>query len=320
VGTRTVNAGESINLNAIPAGARFLPQNRDTTVAASALSPGALPDAFLRPIVGYNDIWMEQPTARSTYDSLQVQVSRRFTGRFEMAGSYTLATGKDRNPNTGNNNLIYSNNPLPAPMFRRDIQEHVLVVSYMYALPKASSVLGHSGVVRGLLDDWRISGISTLATGGRGDVGATYSPGADYVGGGEFCYGTNPSGAGPFDIVGSLELPSSQQSVDRWFNTDAVKPATGRGDVTNGCNPWKFTLPGWNNHDISLFKDIKTKGTQTLEYRLEVYNLFNTVQFQNVNQVATFNPNTGAQTNANFGKVTAARNERRMQMSLRYTF
>ena len=66
------------------------------TVAATALSPGALPDAFLRPLVGFNDIWMEQPTASSTYDSLQVQVSRRFTGRFEMAGSYTLANGKDR--------------------------------------------------------------------------------------------------------------------------------------------------------------------------------------------------------------------------------
>ena len=320
VGTRTRKAGESINMNAIPSGARFLAQNRDATVAATALSPGALPDAFLRPLVGFNDIWMEQPTASSTYDSLQVQVSRRFTGRFEMAGSYTLANGKDRNPNTSNNNLIYSNNPLPAPMYRRDIQQQVLVVSYLYELPKASSVFGNSGVVRGVLDNWKISGISTFGTGGRGDIGVTYSPGADYVGGGEFCYGTNPSGAGPFDLVGSLELPSSQQNVDRWFNTDNVKPASGRGDVANGCNPWKFTLPGWKNHDISLFKDIRMKGSQLLEYRLEIYNLFNTVQFQTVNTTATFNPNTGAQTNANFGKVTAARNERRMQMSLRYTF
>jgi len=35
-----------------------------------------------------------------------------------------------------------------------------------------------------------------------------------------------------------------------------------------------------------------------------------------VNTSAVFDPTTGAQTNANFGKVTAARNERRMQMAL----
>jgi hypothetical protein len=44
------------------------------------------------------------------------------------------------------------------------------------------------------------------------------------------------------------------------------------------------------------------------------------VAFQTVNTAATFNPTTGVQTNPNFGKVTAARNERRMVMSLRYVF
>jgi hypothetical protein len=39
-----------------------------------------------------------------------------------------------------------------------------------------------------------------------------------------------------------------------------------------------------------------------------------------VNTAAVFNPTTGAQTNSNFGKVTAARAERRMQMALRYSF
>jgi hypothetical protein len=79
-------------------------------------------------------------------------------------------------------------------------------------------------------------------------------------------------------------------------------------------------MPGWINHDLSLFKAIKLKRNQTLEYRWEIFNLFNSVSFQTVNTAATLNPTTGAQTNTNFGAVTAARNERRMQMSLRYTF
>ena len=48
--------------------------------------------------------------------------------------------------------------------------------------------------------------------------------------------------------------------------------------------------------------------------------LFDQVQFQTVNTAATFNPNTGGQTNTTFGKITAARNERRMVMSIRYIF
>jgi len=38
-----------------------------------------------------------------------------------------------------------------------------------------------------------------------------------------------------------------------------------------------------------------------------------------VNTSAQFDA-TGRQTNVNFGKVTSARNERRMQLSLRYSF
>jgi hypothetical protein len=65
---------------------------------------------------------------------------------------------------------------------------------------------------------------------------------------------------------------------------------------------------------------MRLKHNQVLEYRWEIYNLFNQVSFNAVNLAATFNPTTGAQTNTAFGKVTSARTERRMQMSLRYRF
>jgi hypothetical protein len=43
------------------------------------------------------------------------------------------------------------------------------------------------------------------------------------------------------------------------------------------------------------------------------------VQWQDIDRTAQFNP-AGVQTDAAFGKPTAARNERRMQMSIRYIF
>ena len=78
-------------------------------------------------------------------------------------------------------------------------------------------------------------------------------------------------------------------------------------------------MPGFHNHDISIFKDFPMKGSQRVQFRWEIYNLFNHPQWNAVNRDAQFNA-VGQQTNVNFGKVTSARNERRMQMSLRYSF
>ena len=56
-----------------------------------------------------------------------------------------------------------------------------------------------------------------------------------------------------------------------------------------------------------------------LQFRWEIYNLFNHTQYNAVNNVARFDPQ-GNQVNTAFGQVTSARQERRMQGSLRFTF
>ena len=91
----------------------------------------------------------------------------------------------------------------------------------------------------------------------------TFSPG------GEICGGIAPNGSGfrtrgldgtyaatdtgqrPYNVVGEIELPSGDRTIDRWFNTDAVKPATGPGDVGNDCRAWKFTMPGFKGRSRS---------------------------------------------------------------------
>jgi hypothetical protein len=55
------------------------------------------------------------------------------------------------------------------------------------------------------------------------------------------------------------------------------------------------------------------------QFRWEMYNAFNHTQYDTVDTSAKFNT-AGQQTNANFGKVTGAKNERRMQFSLRFSF
>jgi hypothetical protein len=98
-----------------------------------------------------------------------------------------------------------------------------------------------------------------------------------------------------------------------------VRP-TGRGDVGNNCNNAKFTLPGFNNHDLSLFKKFPLKNEKRyFEIRWETFNSFNHTQFLTVGTTAQFDP-TGKQTNGTFGKVTAAKDARKMMLGIKFTF
>jgi hypothetical protein len=58
---------------------------------------------------------------------------------------------------------------------------------------------------------------------------------------------------------------------------------------------------------------------QRLQFRLELYNAFNHTQFSAVDTAARFDA-AGNQVSTSFGRVTAARDARLMQMSLRLTF
>jgi len=267
---------------------------------------------FLRPIRGFGDINIGEPVNTARYDSLQVQVTRRFTGGFELAGSYTMARAftNDRfqgNPFTGR----YRD-------YDTSIQRHVVVTSYQVDIPNGARLLGDSAVARGILNGWRVSGISTLATGNLSDVSFSYSPSFEFTGGGEACDG---SGSQPFHMVGN-PMDNAPRTEEQWFDTSVFQPATGRGDRGNdaACINNKITLPGFHNHDVSFMKDFPLPRNQRITFRAEVANLFDQVQWQTVDTSGQLNPTTGAQTDRNFGRVTAARNERRMVFSVRYTF
>ena len=307
------------NLNQVPAGARFLPQNRDTTVAATPANPGAIPDVFLRPIIGFGDIDITEPTGRSSYNSLQLQLTRRYTGGLELAGAYTWAKGYQNFFNDAvGNATVYQNNPVPESESRQrsNIQEHVLVLSYTVDVPNVGTKMGGARGLRWVFDNWSVSGISNFATGGYTGVTFTTTDNFDFTGGGERCGNNN----GPFpNVNGDVNLPRGERTIDRWFNTDAFSRPSGQGDIGNNCDNAMLRLPGFHNHDISIFKNFPMKGNQRMQFRWEIYNLFDQVSFFEVDTSAIFDA-AGRQTDTNFGKVTSARNERRMQFSLRYTF
>jgi hypothetical protein len=79
-------------------------------------------------------------------------------------------------------------------------------------------------------------------------------------------------------------------------------------------------LPGTNNWDVSIFKKFNLRSeSRYLQFRWEIYNIFNHMQFSNVDTNANFSA-TGVQTNRQFGRVNGAQDPRTMQLALRLTF
>jgi hypothetical protein len=298
-GSTTHHILQSWNFNALPAGVRFLPSSQDPT------APGKpLPDVFLRPITGFGDILVSGPATTSRYDSLQVQGNRRFVRGIELVGTFTYAGGTS--------NGWRQNNPLPSSAARSRnalVQQLVLNLSYVVDVPHGSRLI-KVPASKWILDNWQLSGITTLANGVVSDVSLSTTDGFDFTGGGESCGVVQ---------TGNAALPRSERTVDRWFNTSVFHRPSGRGDIGNNCNNAKFRLPGFNNHDASLFKNFPIKEGKVLQLRWEVYNLLNHTQSSSVDTTAQFNP-AGVMTNSNFGKVTDARPERRMQFALRFSF
>jgi hypothetical protein len=230
-------------------------------------------------------------------------MGNRFAGGIELASTFTYAGGTSNGWN--------QNNPLPSSMARsrnNAIQQLVFNMSYVIDLPSGSKLVKAPGT-KWVLDGWQFSGVTTFANGQLADVGLSTSDSFDFSGGGETCGVVQ---------LGDAKLPRGQRTADQWFNTSVFRRPSGRGDLGNNCNNAKFRLPGFNNHDLSLFKNFPIREGKKLQLRWEMYNAFNHTQFSTVNTTASFNPQ--GVPSANFGKVTAARTERRMQLSLRFTF
>jgi hypothetical protein len=325
VGSQARHMLQTRNLNIVPYGAHFQAANQDPTRAGVALA-----DNFYRPYPGFANVWFFENSGHSDYNALQLQANRRFAGGLQFGAAYTLSRSRDFTSNnetgTGSNMQIatYQNPETWNYGLSSFDQTHVAVINYTWDLPKAST-RWNNVITRALLDNWQISGLSTFATGTPVYVTFTTVDGADITGGGDttrFTGGpgaTNPTaGSGVPNLVGDPNLPSSERSLTRWFNTAAfARPA--RGDAGN--SPKDVTRgPGVTNSDITLFKNIPLgSGLRKLQLRWEIYNVFNHTQFATVDSTARFDAQ-GNQVNARFGQVITTRQPRVMQIAIRVVF
>ena len=159
VGNTSRHLLQNRDLNTIAPGARFNPANVDPTTGL------ALPENFLRPYSGYAGIKYIDHPGIANYNSLQVSLNRRFTSGPQIGVSYTWSKAMGLTDGDGGGLPAYL--PISSWMYGRlgFDQTHMLSLNYLWDLPKASS-RWNNAFVKGVLDNWQLSGITTFASGG----------------------------------------------------------------------------------------------------------------------------------------------------------
>ena len=288
------------NINPVPDGARFLPQNIDPR------NGKPLPDDFLRPYRGFSTINIRGNWGTSSYNSLQIQANRRYIHGLQFGAAYTFARGYgygDSDPVS-----VSILRPLHAWYWgpNGSNQNQSLVVSYTYDLPRLRS---SNVIARGALDGWQLSGENAFVSGDWEGISMSTTDGFDFAGGTE--------GARPV-MTADPRLSRGDRTSSHWFDTSVFERPSGRGNIGNEPNN-VIQLPGITNWNLALFKNFHINGSRTFQYRIEAYNVLNTLQYNSADTGARFDPQ-GNQVNANFGTANGARNPRIIQMSVRFTF
>ncbi len=291
------------DLNTLPYGVRFLPQNADPSAPSRAL-----PDTFLRPYLGYGSLPYVENSGTSNYNGLQVGLNRRFSRGVLFGVAYTwsktmgYASGDFETLPRYTSRRVWTYGPTYFD------QTNTFVVNYVWALPKASKLLPNP-VIHHVFDNWEFSGVTNFSSGLPQTIGLSTTDGADITGGGD---GVRTV------IVGPVQLAKGDRGFSRWFNTAAfARPPKGYA----GSAPLRpFRGPGVNNWDLNLVKNFPLKSeARRLQLQCEMINAFNHTQYQSVDGTANFDP-TGQQVNGQFGAVTVTRAPRVVQLSLRLQF
>ena len=300
----------SYDINALPLGTYFQPQNLDATNGNKPF-----PDILLRSnYYGFNTINQYHEIGTSNYSALNTQIQRRFSKGLALGANYTFSKSLGLTSYTpdvpSNHSWNYGNTSINRP--------HNFGLNWSYELPKASKYVGK--VLGGVLDHWTYSGVASTISGGL------YTPGFS------FSSGTVPSYTGTGAVTGRLVVvgnPYQNIPAGALFNPNAFAlPALGTntpsspvlGDLGGGAGI--LELPHVTNFDMTMSKFIPVLGERRgFKIMIQAYNIFNHTEISGLNSTIQFNPTSGAVTNpASVGTPTGTLPNRILAFTLRFDY
>ncbi len=275
-------------------------------------------EADYRPYHSFNDIFMKRHMLSQNYHSLQVMVNRQ-TGAFNFAASYTFgkAMGVGGDSFGVEVNAFDIRNRSYGPLGYD--RTHSFSIAYNWMLPNATEQRFLGAVLNG----WQLTGITQFQSG---------APIRDLGMAGTTSDGVSANDA--IDITGSPDTttqpflvcdPREGKREGEWFNPRCFEaPTIGN----NGHFAWPyFKGPGFQNHDLSLFKNWRVGSSEDrkLQLRVSFYNLPNhPLPFFSGQELRLFFTD-GYMTDEtiqadNVGRTALKRGRRIMQFALKYMF
>ncbi|MGH9631923.1 MAG: TonB-dependent receptor domain-containing protein, partial [Bryobacteraceae bacterium] len=243
----------------------------------------------LRPFPQYFDITAPMETlGHSTYNSLQVQVQKRYAQGLNFSVAYTFSkkitnAGESQVGEQNAGPMDFYNLSLDKSLSYNDLP-HVLAIGYAYELPigEGKRYLNiRTPVLSHLISGWQISGMHRYQSGPPLRISGGFSTGIfspnrpTYVPGQEV---RTDVGAGDFD-----------PARDLWLNINAFSNGERFqfGDVPRTIPERSFPF---FDESIGLLKKTQFGETVQLEFRAEFYNVLNRVNFappeRNINSAA----------------------------------
>jgi hypothetical protein len=262
------------------------------------INGGARPFATLSssspiaPNAALNNIVRIESGGNSSYNALWLTATKRFSRGFQFNASYTFSKSIDYNSLNSQGVVIQDSYNVRGSRGLSDFDaRHRFVISGLYELPFEGNRL---------VEGWQFSTIVQSQSGNPVNI---------VVNNAAFT-GTNntvrPDVTGPIEILGT---------VNRWFDTSPFVVPVGRfGNLGRNV----VIGPGFNNTDFSVIKRTKLTESQLIEFRWEIFDLFNHANFGQPGRVV------GTQA---FGQIVNTRfptgdsgSSRQMQFALKYKF
>ena len=257
----------------------------------------------LRQYKGFTSINFTEYGANSSYNALQVRLSRRFAQHLTANVNYTWSKAfSEVDSDTAAIGYAYDRNR-EYGLAGYD-RTHIVTTDFVYELPFLRAA---KGFVRTAFGGWQMNGIARFWTGppagisSNGNVGQTV-------------------GGIRADYLGSNLYPTTQDRYN-YFNVYTFgRPVDGSLGNTGKT---VIRLPGINEWDLSLYKNFRVTERMNFQLRWETFNTFNHTQWAAVNTGLSL-PNPGmAMQPANkgtFGEVSDTRDPRTMQIAVKFLF
>ncbi len=326
--------------NNVGAFASFLNSTTSFTgVAGGLLRRAGLPENFIVVNPQFAGANLTGNFANSSYHSLQLDVTKRFTNGLQFQSNYTWSKSLGEEDGSGQEMLDSYRTARDRSFEKRrlgfDIR-HVFRSSWTYELPfgpRRAFVNGNNKIISRLVSNWQIGGIFNAFSGDPLTVGAGISSFNQFTDNTATVVGPFPSNIGRVVVTGTgvSYFGNLSQIVDpqvaNLTTNGGVQGRSGLLAITdaNGklllVNPSPGTLgtlapayiegPGSFRFDVNLVKRIRLMEGKNIELRATALNVLNHPIWNN--------PNTDINS-TNFGVITTAGGNRIMVLDLRFNF